>query len=151
MDLSKLHDDLSKLNDNQLAELWHTAHNSLETMEKMLQDHPPYAMAKAAIEAIKTIATQRLEASGANSIATPSGTIHTVTKTTARIMDPESFRRWVVDNGAWEMLDWKANMTACRNFVEDQGAPVPGVELSSFRRLSITAPKAPLKRLDDVE
>ncbi len=105
--------------------------------------------ARAVIEEIKKIATQRLQDSGASSIATPHGTIHTVSKTTARIMDPETFREFVTSHGAWDMLDWKANMTACRHYIDESKAPVPGVELSTFRRLSITAPKAQLKRLND--
>ena len=143
--------DLSKFNDAQLAELWHTAHNSIETMEKMLQEHGPYAMAKAIIEEIKKIATQRLEDSGASSIATPHGTIHTVTKTTARVMDPEVFLDYVFEGNHRNAIDLKANMTYARDVIEKTGTPVPGVELSTFRRLSITAPKAPLKGLKDVE
>ncbi len=143
--------DLSKFNEDQLAELWHTAHDSIEAMEKTLNDSEPYVTAKAVIEEIKRIATQRLEDSGASAINTPHGTIHTVSKTTARIMDPELFRGWVIRNEAWDAIDWKANMTTCRAVTEETKAPVPGVELSTYRRLSITAPKAPLKRLDDVE
>ncbi len=143
--------DLSKFNDAQLAELWHMAHNNVEEMERLLAQSEPYVTAKAIIEEIKKIATQRLEDSGASSIATPHGTIHTVSKTTAKIMDPENFRTFVTETQAWDMLDWKANMTACRNYINTTETPVPGVELSTFRRLSITAPKAPLKRLDNVE
>ena len=143
--------DLSNLNDDQIAELWHVAHANIDTMEKQLKESAPYAPAKAIIDEISKIATKRLEDSGASSINTPHGTIHTVGKTTARIMDPEDFRGFVIETRAWDMLDWKANMTACRNFVEENKTLVPGVELTTFRRLSITAPKAPMKRLDDVE
>ena len=143
--------DLSNLNDDQIAELWHVAHANIDTMEKQLKESAPYATAKAIIDEISKIATKRLEDSGASSINTPHGTIHTVGKTTARIMDPEEFRGFVIETRAWDMLDWKANMTACRTFLEDNKTPVPGVELTTYRRLSITAPKAPMKRLTDDE
>ena len=141
--------DLSKFNDDQLAELWHTSHDTLDEMQKLWDQSGPVVTAKAIIEEIKKIATQRLEDRGASSIATPHGTIHTVTKTTARIMDPETFRGFIVDNQAWDMLDWKANMTGCRTYSEETGAPVPGVELSTFRRLSITAPKGKKVKHDE--
>lgn len=143
--------DLSNFNDDQIAQLWHEAHASIDTMEKQLKESAPYVTAKAIIEEISKIATQRLETSGASSINTPHGTIHTVGKTTARIMDPEDFRGFVIENRAWDMLDWKANMTACRTFVEENKTLVPGVELTTYRRLSITAPKAPMKRLSNDE
>ena len=139
---------LNECNDAQLAELWHKAHETLDEMEKLWKEHQPVVTAKAVIEEIKRIATERLENAGASSIVTPFGTIHTVSKTTARIMDPEVFRLHVIQRQAWDMIDWKANMTSCRAEVE-AGKPVPGVELSTFRRLSITAPKAPMKRLHD--
>lgn len=141
--------DLSNLNDDQLAELWHTAHETLDDVEKELKEDLRYVTATSIIEEIKKIATQRLESSGASSINTPHGTIHTVGKTTARIMDPEEFRGFVIAHNAWDMLDWKANMTACRNWSDETQCPVPGVELTTFRRLSITAPKVAMKRIKD--
>lgn len=139
--------DLSKYNESQLALLWHTAHNSIEAMEKELKESNVYVTAKEIIDSVTQLLTQRLYDTGASSIATPHGTIHTVSKTTARIMDPEVFRDYVTAHQRWDMLDWKANMTACRSHMEETKKPVPGVELSSFRRLSITAPRAP-KRND---
>jgi hypothetical protein len=149
--LRRLVVDLSNFNDDQLAELWHTAHDSIEAAEKQMKESEPYVTANAVIEEINKIATQRLKDSGASSIATPHGTIHTVSKTTARIMDPELFRSFIVSGRNWDMIDWKANMSSCREYMETSKTPVPGVELSSFRRLSITAPKAPMKRLNNVE
>lgn len=142
--------DLSDLNDDQLADEWHKAHAFIDAMEQALQRDAFYANAKAKIEAIKKIATQRLEDSGASSIATPHGTIHTVSKTTARVTDPDLFWDLVLETQNRDLLDLKANMTTCRHIIE-KGMPVPGVELSTFRKLSITAPKPPLKRLEDVK
>lgn len=143
--------DLSAYNDATLAKLWHDAHEAIEDMEKALNASAPYITAKAVIEEIKRVATQRLQDSGANSIATPFGTIHTVSKTTARIMDPELFRDFVTSTHAWDMLDWKAKMSSCRDYAREHKAPVPGVELSTFNRLSITSPKGPKRTDADAE
>jgi hypothetical protein len=133
--------ELETLNDNELAERYHRNVKWRKQLEDALQKHPDYIQAGAEIEEITKILTQRLHDTGASSINTPNGTIHTVGKTTARIMDPEAFRGYVIGMKAWDMLDWKANVTACRSEIEQSQKPIPGVELSTFRRLSITAPK----------
>lgn len=144
--------DLSRFNAGQIARLWHEAHANIETMEKQLKESAPYATAKAILDEIDKIATKMLEDSGASSINTPFGTIHTVGKTTARIMDPDLFKGFLnTVPDPWPYVDLKANMTACRSRLDEEKAPVPGVELTTYRRLSITAPKAPMKRLDNVE
>jgi hypothetical protein len=135
--------DLTKLNDDQLVELHHQAKAALKDQDDALKMSGPYVTAQAVLDRVSEILTQRLQDSGASSIATPHGTIHTVSKTTARIMDPEVFREYVIDGGFWDMLDWKANMTACRAMMRSTKARVPGVELSTFSRLSITAPRTP--------
>jgi hypothetical protein len=133
---------LSDMNDDELAAKYHEAVKYRKKLEDALKNHPNYVSAGEDIEAISKIFTTRLHDRGATSINTPHGTIHTVGKTTARIMDPVLFQDW-----AWQRpdgkayIDWKANMTACRSHMEETGEPVPGVELSTFRRLSITAPK----------
>ncbi len=134
--------NLSDLNEDQLAERWHRAWEQIEALEKALKEDPDYVSAKNEIRIVEELLTQRLETTGATAINTPHGTIHTVGKTTARIMDPEEFWNFVIrTNHPRDFLDLKANMTACRAQIEETKRPVPGVELSTFRRLSITAPK----------
>jgi hypothetical protein len=141
---------LTKLNDDQLAHLYHEAYKAIDAQEKALKESAPYVTAKTVIAEVEQILTQRLHDTGASSIVTPHGTIHTVSRTTARIMDPEAFRGYVTSNQRWDMLDWKANMTACRAQMQETKEPVPGVELSTFRDLRITTPKT-LKGKDNVE
>lgn len=104
---------------------------------------------KAFLKALEDMMLRRLQESGASAIATPDGTVHTVGRTTARILDPAEFRGFIIETRAWDMLDWKANMSACRAFMENEKQPVPGVELSTYRYLSVTAPK-PAKGSSDV-
>jgi hypothetical protein len=133
--------ELNELNTAELAAKYHEIMKFRKDFEEALKNHPDYVKTGEVLAAITQILTQRLHDSGASSINTPHGTVHTVGKTTARIMDPEQFRQFVTGNQLWDMLDWKANMTACRTYIEENAAAVPGVELSTFRRLSITAPK----------
>lgn len=141
---------LEALNDDQLAQLWHFVNDTREAMEKALKENPRYVSYGETGKQIEGILTKRLEERGVSSMATPHGTIHTVGRTTARIMDPEEFRMFVVTHHRWDMLDWKANMTACRDHLQNAKEPVPGVELTTYRYLRVTSPKA-TKRLEDVE
>ena len=139
--------ELNDMNWDQLAEKWHTAHDMRTAMEKALKEDPEYVSYGKDIEQIEAIVAKRLAESGATSVNTSHGTVHTVGKTTARIMDAEAFRLYVTAHERWDMLDWKANMTACRDYLKENREPVPGVELSTYRRVSITSPRT-LRRLD---
>lgn len=141
--IRKLAEDLvQQANDSRLALLYHTAYATLDELEEEMKSNMAYLEAKAILAEIDKKVTQLLQDRGCSSIATPHGTIHTVGKTTARIMDPEEFWGFAVrSNRPQDFLDLKANMTSCRAYVEKTGQPVPGVELNTYRRVSITSPK----------
>lgn len=140
---------LMKLNEDQLAQLHHTGRNTVTTLEERLKVDKTYAKAKEAIRVVDSLLMQRLQDTGATSIATPNGTIHTVGKTTARVDDPVTFSNWVFENDERDAIECKANMTYARDYKEKHGHEPPGVQLVTYYRLSITAPKAPMKRLSD--
>jgi len=126
------------LNYSQLAELWHQAYNRQEADKRTFKDvYGPL------IALIEKILTQRLDDSGATAFNTPAGTIHFVTRTYAKIMDPQKLWAWVSADPAnrGPYLDLKANMSNCRAYRDEYDEPVPGVELSPFKSLSITSPK----------
>jgi len=106
---------------------------------------------QATLKELDDLLMMRLHTDGVTAVATPHGTIHTIGRTTARVMDPQAFREFVKERDAWDMLDLKANMTACRGYMEKRKEHVPGVELSTTRRLSITAPRPAKRKTDDVE
>jgi hypothetical protein len=59
------------------------------------------------------------------------GTFYKSVKTTASIADGDAFRRHVIGSEAWDLLDWRANSTAVKQFIEDHNQPPPGVNISS--------------------
>lgn len=131
---------LESLDWNELARRYKEAEKYMADLEEALKKHPKYVSAKAEYEAIDQILMQRIASSGATSIVTPSGTIHTVGRTTARCEDPELFRGWLQETGDWSYADLRPNMTACRDS-KKAGKDVPGVVLSTTRWLSISKPK----------
>lgn len=135
--------DLSKFNMDQLAEWYKRTEAAIEEIEKSKEGPKTF------LKELADMILRRLQESGATAIATPHGTVHTVGRTTARVLDPVLFEDFVAKNG-WDYLDLKANMTACRSYMEKTKTPIPGVELNTYRYLSITAPK-PKKANPDVD
>ncbi len=83
-----------------------------------------------------------LEKVGASSINTPGGTVTRTKRATASLADREAFRRHVIGTESWDLLDWKANLTATNDFIkEHEGTPPPGVTISNKFTLGCTAPR----------
>lgn len=78
-----------------------------------------------------------LKDAGADSIKTSHGTCYSTTKYSASLEDAASFMAYVKANNAYELLDKKANVTACRDFVEKNGTQPPGVKLSSISTIGV--------------
>src|SRR5450759_1571653 len=56
-----------------------------------------------------------LEQHGLESLKTKFGTVYLSTKTTASLADPEAFMDFIVANELFELLDRRANSTACKD------------------------------------
>lgn len=85
-----------------------------------------------------------LEKLGASSINTPAGTVTRTERSSASLSDAEAFRRHVIGTESWDLLDWKANLTATKDFIKiNNGEPPPGVTISSKWTLGCTAPRRP--------
>ena len=78
-----------------------------------------------------------LDHSGADSIKTQEGTCYSTTKYTASLADPGAFMEYVITNSAWDLLDRKANVTACKDFVTEKGTLPPGVNMSSISTVGV--------------
>lgn len=73
---------------------------------------------------------ERLNDLGGDSVKTSSGTVYRTTKKSASIADGDLFRGWVIENGAYDVVDWKANANAVEDFIKAEGSPPPGVNYS---------------------
>lgn len=72
-----------------------------------------------------------LNASGGDSISTSAGTAYRTEKKSATIADPAVFRQHIINNGEWDMADWKANPTSVEAYIGEKGVPPPGVNYST--------------------
>jgi EAL domain-containing protein (putative c-di-GMP-specific phosphodiesterase class I) len=82
-----------------------------------------------------------LEKTGSESVKTKSGTCYQSTRYTASLADPEAFMKFVIDNHMFDLLDRKANATACRDYaVEHKNLP-PGVNMSAVKTVGVRSPR----------
>jgi hypothetical protein len=80
-----------------------------------------------------------LEQTGQKSAKTAEGTVSIKVTYTAPLTDPDEFMTFVRENDAYELMDRRANATACKEYAEEHdGALPPGVKLNSKRSVGVT-------------
>jgi hypothetical protein len=87
--------------------------------------------AKDHLEKLNNTLLDRLNQVGGESVKTASGTVYRTTKRSASIKDGDKFRHFVIENEAFDLVDWRANANAVDDFIQDQQAPPPGVDFST--------------------
>jgi hypothetical protein len=87
---------------------------------------------------------QTLTQSGAQNIATPLGTIHWTTRSTASLEDAQKFMDYVIAHQKFELMDRRANAAAVRDYADKSGiAPQDiGVKLSTLRTVGVLKPSS---------
>lgn len=119
----------------QLISLYLETREHVQRIEKAHKDHVrQYADVMKRIEG-KLF--EHLQAHNSQSISSDVGTAYISHKRSATIGDAEVFKNYVIENRAWEMLDWKANVTAVGDFLEEHKIPPPGVNFRTDQSLRI--------------
>ena len=78
-----------------------------------------------------------LETAGADSVKTAEGTCYNTTRYTASLADPQVFMDFVKSTNNYDLLDRKANVTAVRDYVEQNKQLPPGVNLSAIKTVGV--------------
>ena len=98
--------------------------DEIETEQK--EKLRPY---KEAREKLRALMLGMLNDSGQESAKTSAGTVYKTTRSSASLEDPEAFKRHVIGSENWDLLDWKANLTAAQDFASaNDGELPPGVK-----------------------
>lgn len=100
---------------------------------------------KEALDKLDALLLDMLTQSNQQNANTPAGTAYKAVKYSAALENPDEFRRHVIGTESWDLLDWKANVTAVKDFVTENKALPPGVKLSSRWDVGVTAPRKPTK------
>jgi hypothetical protein len=85
---------------------------------------------KDTLEKLNGVMLSHLDKIGGDSVKTGHGTVYRSAKESASIADMSAFWTFVVVNGDFDLVDKKANVTAVKDYIEKNKAPVPGVNYS---------------------
>ena len=80
-----------------------------------------------------------LTTTGQQTAVTAGGTVHWNHRVTAKLEDPQAFMDYVIANKQFDLLDRRANATACRELAE-KGTLPPGVKLNTIRTIGVRKP-----------
>lgn len=99
-----------------------------EAEERHDQELKPMKQIK---EMLESALMAHLIATGVDSVAVKGcGTAYKTTKKSASLADAAAFRRFVIGSEAWDLIDWKANVSAVEAFLTEQQQLPPGVNFS---------------------
>ena len=83
---------------------------------------------------------QQCEADGVKSFRTDAGTAFIATQDSASVADWDKTLAYVKEHDLYEMLTKGVSKTVVRDFIEENGAPPPGVNFSSRRTINVRSP-----------
>ena len=90
------------------------------------------------MRAVEAELLRRLTESDLDSFATDVGTAYTTTKRSASLEDRAAFFEYVQEHDAWNLMDYKANVTAVTSFSEENGGSLPpGVKFRAEQSVNI--------------
>lgn len=86
---------------------------------------------KDTLEKLNCALLAHLNAIGGDSVSAEAGTVYKTAKRSASIADRDLFWNHVMGTQDFDLLDWKANVTAVTAYVEENQSLPPGVSLST--------------------
>lgn len=92
---------------------------------------------KETLDKIGGILREHMEKTGSEGIRTEAGTCYLTTRYTSSLADSEMFFKYVIDSERYDLLDKKANTTAVREFVKQNGGLPPGCNLSAIQTVGV--------------
>jgi hypothetical protein len=87
---------------------------------------------KAMMGMIESTLLDRLSKNGASSERTPAGTAVRVHKVSTTIADPAVFRDFVIANGLYDLVDWRANSPTVQDYIKEAEVVPPGLNINSI-------------------
>lgn len=78
-----------------------------------------------------------LDKTGQEAARTKHGTAYSSSRTTASLPDADAFMKFVVANSLFDLLDRRANATACKDYVAANGVLPPGVNMTTMKTIGV--------------
>lgn len=75
--------------------------------------------------------------SNIDSTKTKAGTAYKTILSSVKVEDPALFRDFIEANNAWSILDARASKSAVEQWLEENGAPPPGVSINRIAKINV--------------
>lgn len=127
--------------DDTMGEVIHkfvTLRDKIEEADKRHKEKT--ADARNMLKVLESELLDRLNKSDGNSFSSPYGTAFRSSRNSATIADGDVFRRFVIDNSAWDLIDIRANGIATADFIEKNGTVPPGVNYAKVFTVNVRRP-----------
>jgi len=95
------------------------------------------APAKDKLEAMENTLLAELNKLGINKFGGKHGTVFKSSRSSATIADGSVFRDYVISNGGWDLVDWRANATAIAEHITEHHVPPPGVNFATIVTVNV--------------
>jgi hypothetical protein len=96
------------------------------------EDHKKQlAPMKDMLQQLNNLLLGMLQQTKQDSANTAFGTVYRKTKKSATIADAALFRRHVIGGEHYDLIDWRANVTAVAEWIDENHEPPPGVNYST--------------------
>ena len=105
-----------------------------EIEDRHKEELAPYNEAR---EQLEGLFLEHLNNTGSDKVGTEAGTVYRSEKKSAPLADKAAFWTFVVSQGLWDMLDYKANPTQVDEYIKKTGSPPPGVNFSTRHTVGV--------------
>lgn len=92
------------------------------------------------LDKIEGLLDTYFQQTGAKNIGTEQGTAYLYVKPSASLADPQAFMNFVREQEHFDLMDKRANVTACVAFAKKFGGLPPGVNLTMNRKVGFRRP-----------
>jgi len=89
------------------------------------------------MQQIETLLLKHLQDTRTKSASTEHGTVYQRVSRSATIRDRKAFQEFVVEQQAFDLIDWRPNKVQVFEYIEKQGGDVPGVNTSSYMTIGV--------------
>jgi hypothetical protein len=131
---------MTTLNKDALAGKFIELRNEVAVIEAEMGERT--APLKAMMEKIKLYFKAIAAQEGVDSWKTAHGTVYLSQTDSVKLVDPDAYFEYVLENEAWDLIEKRAAKLAVRGFVEAHGSLPPGAELSTRIEVNFRKPAA---------
>lgn len=90
-----------------------------------------------AMDTLENMLLADLDASGVESFRCTGGTAYKTTQMSVSVDNRDAFLECVKSQELWEALDVKANKTFVKEYMEQQGQPIPGLKITQVLTVGV--------------